>query len=261
MEITKTYQGTLDDGEFPPILYKYRDWNYNYHERFVTHREIFMASPSSFEDKLDCKIPIRYDLLNNRDSLTFALKLSKIANPSFTRQQHRKSSREWLKEKLLKNQHHLDKYQAFYFKEHDQRLGILSLTAEPHLEDMWKKYANNSTGFCIGYNSRVLFEYLGGGGAVHYAEELPILLPEPFMDWATIKYGQVFTKEKKWAFEKEYRTQMFWPNPVTIEDRRITLPKEAFNNVILGKNISPKDREAIKYAVKEFIGEIPTIEL
>lgn len=261
MEIKNIYQGTLDDGDFPKIVYKYRDWEQLHHDRYIKNREVFMSQPSSFEDKLDCKIPVRYDLLNNKQAIQFAIRLSKTVYPDWTRQQHRKDARKWNKQKLLKNQSYLDKYQEYYFEEYNKRLGILSLTAEPKLEKMWKKYANNSQGFCVGYNSRIMFEKLGGGGAVSYVDELPVLLPEPFMDWHTIKYGQVFTKERKWDFEKEYRTQNFWPHIATIENRRVELPKEAFNNVILGKNMNDKVRNEITLAIKEFIGEIPIIVL
>ncbi|MES2486538.1 MAG: DUF2971 domain-containing protein [Bacteroidota bacterium] len=256
----EVFHGTLDDGEFPAIVYKYRNWDAPHHNRFITEREVFMASPSSFEDPFDCKIPIRYDLLNNKQTLSWSDRLSKIANPGYSRQQHRKASREWAKQKLFKDKTHLDSYKTHYFTEYDKRLGILSLTAEPCLEKMWTKYANDSEGICIGYNSRLMFEFLGGGGKVSYLNELPIILPEPVMNRLEIRSHQLFAKEEKWNFENEYRTHKFWPDPVNTIDRQIKLPKEAFNRVILGKNISAKNRQEIINAVKDNIGDIPIIE-
>jgi hypothetical protein len=260
MEITSTYHGTFDDGEFPAVVYKYRDWDYSYHDRYIKNREVYLAAPSSFEDKVDCKIPVRYDLLNEKQTMVFAMRLSKMANPHFTRQQHRKDIREWAKQKLLKNQAYLDDYQKLYDEQYDIRLGVLSLTAEPFLDAMWEKYANLAKGFCIGYNSHIMFEYLGGGGAVNYLEQLPILLPEPIMSWHQIRTSQIFSKEIKWNFEKEYRTHMFWESAATITNRQIKLPREAFNKIILGKNISTKHKLEIESAVKDNIGDIPVIE-
>lgn len=259
MKIESIYEGTIDDGKYPPILYKYRDWNSQHHERYIKNREVFMSAPSSFEDKLDCKIPVRYDLLTEKQTLSFAVRLSKIRHPEWTRQQHRNDAREWSKQKLLKNQKYLSEYQKYYFDEYNKRQGILSLTAEPNLDAMWEKYANKSTGFCIGYNSRIMFNYLGGGGGVEYVDVLPILLPEPVMSWPEIKLSQVFCKEIKWEFEKEYRTQKFWPNPASINERRIELPKEAFNKVILGKNITRENQTEITDAIRQYIGDIPII--
>ncbi len=121
---------------------------------------------------------------------------------------------------------------------------------------MWEKYADNHTGFCLGYNSRILFDFLGGGEKVEYPNELPILLPDPIMSREEIRWKQVYFKEKKWGLEKEYRTQKFWPEPATISDRQISLPKEAFNCVILGKNMSKSDRTEIINYIKNEIGNI-----
>jgi hypothetical protein len=258
--ILNKYQGTLDDGEFPTIVYKYRNWLTPFHNRFINEREVFMASPQSFEDSLDCKLRVRYDLLTEKQIMSWAMRLSQIKNPEYNRNQHRTESRAWMKEKRFKDKKIITDYHEYYDVEHNKRRGVLSLTAEPCLNDMWDKYANNSEGFCIGYNSRIMFEYLGGGGKVTYYDELPVILPEPIMEHLEIHALQIFSKEKKWEFEKEYRTHKFWENPADISKRQIKLPKEAFNKIILGKNISFKNRQEIINAVKENIGEIPIIE-
>lgn len=253
-------KGTLDDIEIPDIVYKYRDWEYKHHDRFIKNREIFLASPNSFEDEKDCKIPIRYDLLDKKQSLEFAIHLSKIAKPQFTRQQHREDCRKWVKKGLLKNKQFYENFLKKYFEQNNLRRGVLSLTAEPCLEEMWKKYANNSQGFCIGYNSKIMFESLGGGGKVEYYDELPLIFPEPIMNHFEKTSLLIFSKERKWEFEKEYRTHKFWENPASIKDRQIQLPKEVFNSIILGRNITDKVKNEIIYYVKEKIGDIPILE-
>ena len=115
----KIYNGTLDDGEYPAILYKYRDWNKDHHDRYIKNREIYMAPASTFDDKNDCKILIRYDLLNNKQTIDFAVRLSKLEHPELTRQQHRKDARDWAKQKLLKNKKFYANIQEHYFKEVD----------------------------------------------------------------------------------------------------------------------------------------------
>ncbi|GAA4160816.1 hypothetical protein GCM10022217_25480 [Chryseobacterium ginsenosidimutans] len=34
--------GTLDDIEFPEILYKYRDWENPYNRRFIENKEVYL---------------------------------------------------------------------------------------------------------------------------------------------------------------------------------------------------------------------------
>lgn len=246
---------TLDDIEFPKVLYKYRSWNNTYDKRFITEREVFMASPDLFEDKLDCKLPVRYDLMTVEQAKLVYTRISKL-DENLSRQQKRKRVRELLIKKDYLNPDFNENYQKIYFKGYFERLGVLSLTAENCLVSMWKKYADNHSGFCVGYNSRILFNFLGGGGKVEYPNELPILLPDPIMSREEIRWKQVYFKEKKWEFEKEYRTQKFWQEPATKSDRQISLPKEAFNCVILGKNMSESARTEIIDHIKNKIGNI-----
>ncbi|HAO05831.1 MAG TPA: hypothetical protein DCQ50_02355 [Chryseobacterium sp.] len=258
MKIVSKGIGTLKDVEFPQTLYKYRDWDNKNNKRFITHREVFMSPPSSFEDELDCKLPVRYDLLTEKQAMKFAMNLSKRVNPKFNRQKHRQDSLKWVKEKLyLKN---YEEYTKFYFEEYDKRLGVLSLTEHNCLKEMWEKYANNHRGFCIGYNSEKLFNYLGGGGKVEYYDKMPIILPQPMMDIDVARNLQVYQKERKWQFEKEYRTQKFWINGGTIHDRQIQLPTNVFKHIILGDNMSRENEKIIRMEILKSIGDIPILK-
>lgn len=260
MEITNSYQGTLEDGEFPDVVYKFRNWNSIFHKQFILNREIFLAEPQSFEDELDCKIPLRYDLMSKEQILQYAIYWSKIGNPNLTQKQHRLAARHFLWDKLFQDEKYLEEYREDYFKRYNQRIGILSLTTDSRNNDMWKKYADEHKGICIGYNSRIMFEYLGGGGAVHYVDDLPLIFPEPIMTHHQIRATQVYSKLRKWEFEKEYRTMDFWESPATDEQRKKSLPREAFHSVILGKNISTENKKEIIHAVKNNLGDIPILQ-
>lgn len=260
MSMSKVHKGSLDEIDFPEILYKYRDWEFRHHDRFIKEREVFMASPNSFEDDKDCRNPVRYDLLTEKQTIEFYEHISRREYPNRTRKQHREEARKFAKKGLFKDKLYLENYRNFYNEQHDLRHGVLSLTAEPCLNEMWDKYSNDGKGFCIGYNARILFDYLGGGGAVKYCDKLPIILPKPFMDFHQESNYLIYHKERKWEFEKEYRTIKFWKDPAPISARQIKLPKEAFNKIILGKNISEQHRAEITKAVKENIGEIPIVD-
>ena len=252
--------GTLDDIKFPKVLYKYRDWQNPRNRRFITLREVYMASPNQFEDEFDCKIPIRYDLMTSKEAEKFYNRLAILSDPNMSRQKRRKEVRLRMKFKDYLNHSKNIEYQQFYFNEYFKRIGIFSLTKNKCLDEMWSKYANQHKGFCVGYNSRVLFEYLGGGGIVEYFDELPVLMPDPIMSREETRNMQVYSKERKWEFENEYRTQKFWINGGSLKDRQVVIPKEAFNCVILGKNISQEDRNEIISAVRENIGDIPIFD-
>ena len=80
--------------EIPTVIYKYRRWTDIYEKRVITDREVYLSSPRKFEDPLDCKIPIRYDLLTEKDIFDKYLYHSKQDNPNWTRQRHREHARE-----------------------------------------------------------------------------------------------------------------------------------------------------------------------
>ena len=248
--------GKLDDFELPEIIYKYRDWSDDYHKRFITEREVFLASPESFEDELDCHNPTRFDLLTKKQIYEYFLWSSKNDNPNFSRQQHRAFARDWAKHSLVNDKKYVKKFMEDSIAEYYAHDGILSLTENWNNDAMWEKYANDEKGFCIGYNTRVMFKYLGGGGPVTYADEIPIIMPEPFMQPEQAMRNRIYYKLKKWEFEEEYRTKKFWPNPPSISDRQIKLPIEAFNRVILGNKMSDEHRFEIEKYVKKYIGNI-----
>lgn len=218
-----------------------------------------MASPRMFEDQNDCNNPTRFDLLTNKQILDYYLWSSKNDNPTFIRAQHRQFAKDWAKKTLVKDKAYTRRYMEETMQEYFDREGVLSLTENCNNDSMWNKYADNGNGICIGYNTRKMFDYLGGGGEVHYVDELPMILPEPFMSPEEASVKRVYFKLKHWEFEEEYRTKKFWPGVASVSDRQIELPVGAFNRIILGDNISEKQAEEIKESVLKNIGDIPII--
>ena len=246
--------------ELPERICKYRDWDNDYHKRFITEREVFLASPSTFEDELDSKNPIRYDLLSKYKLRELYLHYSKKENISFNRKQHRDFTKDWVKKAMLRNKAYLDKTNEEFLKKYFEREGVLSLTKDPNNDAMWDKYANENKGFCIEYDPMIMFKYLGGGGSVIYVKELPQILPEPFMTLEEVMFQRVYTKLEKWSFEEEYRTRKFWNHPASIKERQIQIPKEAFKRIILGDNMSVQNKNYIEKETITHIGDVEIIE-
>lgn len=245
----------FEGGKVPELLFKYREVKTENHLRFINNREVFMSAPSMFKDKKDCKLTTRYDLLTTKEAFKLGIKLSKHANPHFTESQHITDSANWALKEIYKNPDFYKNFIKDANEQYDKRRGILSLTANPCLDKMWNEYADNSKGFCVGYNTIEIFKYLGGGGDVVYVDELPIIMPAPIMTEDEILHKTVFYKERIWDYEEEYRTTKFFTNDASIDDRRITLPMEVFNCVILGRDM--KNCNYLIENIKKYIGDIP----
>jgi len=230
MEMKRTSIEDMND--LPQIIYKYRSWKDDNHKKIISEQEVFMAKPTSFEDLLDCKLQKRYDLLTNKDIYNKYLEDSKRENSTLSRQQHRKYAMECFKKSAMRNKKYVKEVQNEQFLEFDKRFGVLSLTANPQRTEMWEKYSDKHQGFCVGFDPKKMFNYLGGGGKVLYYDKLPDI--SPFDDFDEERTKQVFSKEEKWSFEEEYRTHKFYPNETTDEDRKIKLPIECFKEIIFG---------------------------
>ena len=234
----------INEIEAPNTLYKYRNWVNDNHKTIITERTVFMAPPSSFEDEKEFRNFKRYDLMSDKDIYEKYLHMSKEHNKQFSRQQHRTHAREWTKKAPFKDLENLKRFQEEHYSEYDERVGVLSLTAHNGELDMWNYYSNRGEGFCIGLDSHVLFTYMGGGGKVEYPEDgLPIIYgndPPELERWK-----QIFNKELKWKWEKEYRVDIFNPNGLTKARRQVALPIECFKEVIFGWSMSKEIKHTI----------------
>ena len=234
----------------PSILYKYRNWEEDNHKRVLTHNELFFAPPDSFDDEFDCKIPIRYDLLTDKEIYEKYLYFSKKENPHFNREQHRQRAREWQKKGLLRDKKRLEDLNKDFLKKINNALGVLSLTAIPDNYEMWNsRYANDGKGFCVGFKTIPLFEFspdFGGGGEVAYSDELPIIKET---DSFKKKHSlQIYSKLRKWESEKEYR--LITSN---VQNRQTMIPNEFFAEIIIGERMPDKMKnEIIELAKTKF---------
>lgn len=257
MEIVSRKFKTIEEIEVDDVLYKYRNFENENHIRILTDLEIFFAAPTSFEDKLDCKIPIRYELLTNQQIFEKYLSDSYERNPKFTRRQHREWARDWAQKSPLKNKARLLKYRDDEFNEYDKRLGILSLTANNSSLEMWNKYSADQTGFCVGFHTKKLFKFLGGGGPVQYVDELPTIKPRPWHSFDQQRYLREFSKLKCWEFEEEYRTMIFGKDGLDVNSRKRKLTTDVYKEIILGDKISDENKTKIETIIKDILPNVP----
>ena len=125
---------------------------------------------------------------------------------------------------------------------------------------MWEKYSGNHKGFCVGFIPKVMFRFLGGGCPVEYVDELPVIMPYPWESRELQLYKQVFMKDRKWSFEKEYRTTKFEEFPHTEDTRKVQLPIEAYSEVVFGKDCPKGHRDEIFELVRDSMPQVKLLE-
>lgn len=235
---------------YPVILYKYRDWSNDFHKTILTENELFMASPSSFNDPFDCRIPENYFLLDtdkkidqfmkklefkNREKLAVLDYDSKIKlNENF--------------KKRFKNLETVQKdHEKHFFEQTGKCYGVLTLSTRWDSLLMWSHYSNNHKGFSIGFNEDKMREsdLFGAGFKVEYSNNFPIRNPleerHPTHD-AVLQLGH---KSAEWSYEQEFRLINLNPKGISEADRIIKFPDDFIDEIILGIDIPNNDKEEI----------------
>jgi hypothetical protein len=213
---------------------------------------LFFASPRSFEDPLDCKQTVRYEELTIDEKLGWIEYQLKRDNDKWSDITIKSRALKIYEKAPIRNNKTARDITDQNLEKYFDITGVLSLSFNSSSDKMWKKYGDNHKGFCVGFDSQLLFEFrIGGTGAyVNYVDELPKIYPEPKMDSHTQTYYQIFHKLKEWEFEEEYRLHIIRDQTLSMEDRRQYAPANAFKEILIGKDMHEDD-------FKELMKELP----
>lgn len=242
-----------------PIVYKYRTWLCDNHKAVILDQIVFFPPPSNFtDDSFDCHLACNF--LTEKKICEGYLQISKRDYPSRTRQEHRKYARENTKKSPLRDKEFQKNEYEKQFQIFDNNSGVLCLATNACNFAMWDKYADSHKGFCIGFDTQKLFEQIRPYACdlVRYYEKLPKLTPFKLYlgDDGESEYlkdfcEQVFSKEKKWSYEEEYRIYESYSNPDYKRERRVILNKDCFKEVIFGAEMLQEHIDEIISVCKE----------
>ncbi|MNK65760.1 hypothetical protein D3C87_850620 [compost metagenome] len=228
----------------PKVLYKYRVWNNTLHQRLLTENEIFLASPANLNDPFDASLPFQYDpsLMTKENITRKLLEQGRLIWPDISDEElHDRAFKEQSSGKFEDGSYWKDQHEKTKADLH-KTIGLLSLTTHPDNLLMWAHYANCHSGFCVGLDSNILFEVIGGTiGPVTYVEDFPLmsLFPE---DGESVKHmvKMLNSKSPHWTYENEYRL-----TKSESANKAYELPSEAIKEVVLGCKMRQDDMTAI----------------
>lgn len=234
--------------EIPKVVYKYRDWSNDYHKSIIIRQEIFLPTAETFNDPFDCNIP--FDISPYKDS--FELQLEFWTKYLIQQGLSENEAKRNANVKIKDGEFTYEKIEAKSIeqaKSIQKEIGVYSVTAINDNPLMWAHYANDHKGFCVGFDSLKLFQFLISnindniGGHINYCGVYPkIQINTPLKE---ILIGQLFSKAKYWDYEIEYRIcKLFSPNA------SLSLPGDIINEVILGYRINKNDELNLKSVCK-----------
>ncbi len=265
LEQKSDIENAIKNKEVPKYLYKYRFWHCGGHkgpkqncklcERnrlILTKQAIWFASPSSFNDPFDCKIPYRYDLLNEQTIRKRMKELNKNVsddeisniltyNPIFSKDPEKRKAAYRNQSKIISNNY-----------------GIFSLAGNYKNILLWSHYADSHRGYCIELDAHLLIKelysllYPPNNVAIDvyqvtYQEEMPIIIPTDNKEEDLQNYIQILTvKSNVWEYENEWR---FIYEKNTNLSRYI--PKQVIKRIIIGCEMPDDDKKNIIRVVTE----------
>lgn len=228
--------------DIPEKVYKYRTWKDSYHKNILLYNELYLASPSDFNDPFDCRIAP--DFINateeeiNKWLNELSVKLNVNTKDLARRLENRMEFQRWYENEVI-------------FKDQDKYYGILSLSCKWDSILMWSHYSESHKGFCVGFCEEKLRNCgnFNKAGIVNYDTIFPNIKPKVSQNLSDIfekTFIQTHTKSQDWDREYEYRLIQnyfdYIPKPV---ERVIRFEDDVFTEVILGINITEKDKAEI----------------
>lgn len=243
----------------PDILYKYRCWDDTNHKKILTHNEIFFASPRSFNDPFDCRIPLPLLDAPKKEMLKACEQQLKKDHPNLNREQRKKQAKTDVDEFRRRC-----KDPAFRKEREDENLqevfndfGVLSLSDSDENILLWSHYAASHKGFCVGLDVEKLCATANKNlrptipsnlFPVEYAEDYPVLDPFSKVGGGKIEALNLSLtiKSRDWSYEKEWRLIIMGDT-----DKVLVLPNEAIYTVILGSEMDESSKEQIKAELRK----------
>lgn len=238
-----------DPESIPKILYKYRDWENEFHKSALINTEIYFASFDQFNDPYDGNISLRYHKEDITEENVFKklYTLAKIVHPDWSEKQIHDYCFKIQKRRFFEDENHIRQVNESYYKKRCEDTGIFSLAMEPDNYLMWSHYGNSHKGFCIGYEIAELKNIITddfGIFSMYYENELPFF--DLFEDDMKFTKKTLCSKSEVWKYEREYRIIRFGYSRKTLN-----ISPEVIAEIIFGVKMEHYTKMQILELIRE----------
>lgn len=233
----------------PPLLYKYRDWNNDFHKKVLIDNLLWLTHPKDLNDPYDIRTPVTFDF-NEIEHPLFFEKLKYFAEKQFplvdtnSREFRVICENKFDEIKLNPNAYFEKNYKTVRESNIYDCVGVCSLSKTELDPTMWAHYALDSTGFCVGFDSVNLiknFPIRISFGHVDYKSNPP--LHSFIKEFDENQESEMFLKHTKWNNEDEFRFLTL--DILKASDREIKFDGSTISEIILGKEISNQNEDEI----------------
>lgn len=230
----------------PPIIYKYRDWEKDFHKTIITKRELYFAQPHTLNDPYDVRPPYNFIVpdINIEVARNRIREAGRAMQPELTDEQLEKEVEIRLQSIVQDPVRYFKRNRMDHVLDSSRydTIGVLSFCSAFDNESMWAHYGNNHNGFAIGFNTVRLARALNCTVGVVEYNDTPLdyyIMGEN----SGLLEKELFRKSTKWQSEQEIR---FLTVGVGLYRNRVNnFPEEAVEEIVFGLNTSKHAQEEI----------------
>lgn len=215
----------------PKKLYRYSPDN-QWVESTILRRELYLASPATFNDPFDCQIKCHFSgkpanakarikdiLLRSRERFRAPKHRFKVVSKVVAAANAGKLYCEMELENKLRRRLAED--------------GVICFCEDPLSILMWSLYSEKHTGLCLEFDTTV-DSWIGESRKVQYLNAYPSLNFVDSDDWDKLFLSLILSKSKKWKHEKEWR--FFDSDPPF--NRKRCFPPRALTGIYFGARMA-----------------------
>ncbi len=249
----------------PDILYKYADWDNEYHKRLITSPEVYLSSPADFNDPYDCTVKSRYDLWSQNEWTELYYKDFINKYPEHTEKDLNIAAEKLyfeIHEFETNHENALNRITNNQNSHFMNNIGIFSLSKIKDNLLMWSHYANSHKGVCIGYDKALLRDFIKNFYSefppktkyidyfeCRYKSDYPENIPSTEMGNPFEYFKRLEIKFSGWEYEQEWRLAVNQNEP--LYQRTVQLPIDVIKEVYLGLRISKANTSNILFELKK----------
>lgn len=264
MKVYKSFEEISSDVQknTPPIIYKYRTWGIENHEKVNKNLELWFSHPHDLNDPYDVRPPYNF-IVGEIDWKTAEEKIRKAGRyfePHLSEEELDKEVAIRLESIKQNPVEYFNKTRGEYVldKNNYDRIGILSCCLTFNNEAMWAYYGNNHSGFAIGFNTVELArEINSSSGYVDY-DDTPINYYIMGNNEGIIE-AEIFKKSAKWTKEQELRFATVGIGFYRQRPQKFKVDSVA--EIVLGINTSKEIEESIIKEANATLQGIPVYKL
>lgn len=241
--------------ELPQYLFKYITWEKDFHKRMIIENEIFFTSAKNFNDPFDSSVPLRYDLGTEEQILDLYKSHIKRDHLHLSSSEIERVAINEMRINKVKDHKVIERNLDSQRKWAIEKYGIFAMTSEYKNILLWSHYADSHQGICVRFNCERFLEFIRIDcvknkllivwDKIDYQTDYPLLNPFELND-NDVVLKSLLIKSYDWKYENEFRFILF-DNP----NKAIIIPDGIIDQVILGCNISDKDKNTLVEVTKE----------